>query len=76
MEVNFSRSNLLLLSFCEKKSLAEVLLGHVKEKCLCRISSFYEKRKTKQLKQKILNQWVPMGFCKLQTNKNVRKFPR
>ena len=40
--------------FCENKSLAEVLLSHAEEKWLCRISSFYEKRKTKQLKQNFL----------------------
>ena len=36
-----------LLYFCEKKSLAEILLIHAEEKWLCTISSFYEKRKTK-----------------------------
>ena len=35
--------------FCEKK--AEVLSNHAEEKWLCRISSFHEKRKTKQIKQ-------------------------
>ena len=51
MEVHFSRSNIFLLYFYEKKSLTEVLLTHTEEKWLCRIPSFYEKRKTKQLKQ-------------------------
>ena len=40
-----------MLYFCEKKRLAEVLLIHAEEKWLCRFSSFYEKRKTKQLNQ-------------------------
>ena len=66
---------MFLLYFLEKKSLAEVLLTHGEEKCLCRISSFYEKGKTKQLFSKsktflsktFLNQSEPMSFCKLQT---------
>ena len=54
MEVHFSRSNIFLLYFCEKKRLAEVLLTHVEEKWLCTSLSFYEKRKTKQLKHNFL----------------------
>ena len=33
----------------------------------CRISSFYEKRKTKQLKQNFFKTVETLGFCKLQT---------
>ena len=51
IEVHSCRSKKFVLSFCEKKNLAEVLFIHAEEKWLCRISSFYEKRKTKQLKQ-------------------------
>ena len=57
---------MFLLYFFEKKSLAEVLITHAEEKWLCRISSFYEKRKTKQLKQNL----------QAANKKNVRKFPR
>ena len=49
--------------------LAEVLLTHAEEKWLCRISSFYEKRKTKQLKQNFFKTVETYGFCKLQTKK-------
>ena len=55
--------------FCEKKILAEVLLTHAGKKWLCRISSFYEKRKTKQLKQNFLKTVETYEFCKLQTKK-------
>ena len=68
-EVHFSRSNIFLLYFCEKFFLAEVLLTHAEEKWLCRISSFYEKRKTKQLKQNFFKTVETYGFCKLQTKK-------
>ena len=61
-EVHFSRSNIFLLYFFEKKSLAEVLLTHAEEKWLCRISSFYEKRKTKQLKQNFSKSVGTYGF--------------
>ena len=62
IEVHFSRSNIFLLYFFEKKSLAEVLLTHAEEKWLCRISSFYEKRKTKQLKQNFSKSVGTYGF--------------
>ena len=62
IEVHFSRSNIFLLYFFEKKSLAEVLLTHAEEKWLCRISSFYEKRKTKQLKQNFSKSVETYGF--------------
>ena len=62
IEVNFSRSKKFLLYFCEKKSLAEILLIHPEEKWLCRISSFYEKRKTKQLKQNFSKSVGTYGF--------------
>ena len=61
-EVHFSRSNIFLLYFFEKKSLAEVLLTHAEEKWLCRISSFHEKRKTKQLKQNFSKSVGIYGF--------------
>ena len=48
--------------FFEKKRLAEVLLTHAEEKWLCRISSFYEKRKTKQLKQNFSKSVGTYGF--------------
>ena len=38
--------------------MAEVLLVHAEEKWLCRVSSFYEKRKTKKLKQNSGNLWL------------------
>ena len=62
IEVYFSRSKKFLLHFCEKKSLAEVLLIHAEEKWLCRISSFYEERKTKQVKQNIFKSVGTYGF--------------
>ena len=42
--------------------MAEVLLTHAEEKWLCRISSFYEKRKTKQLKQNFSKSVGTYGF--------------
>ena len=72
IEVHFSRSNIFLLYFWEKKSLAEVLLAYAEEKWHCRISSFFEKRKTEQLKQIFFKS---VGFCKLQTTKNMTNFP-
>ena len=69
IEVHFSRSNIFLLYFCEKKILAEVLFTHAEEKWLCRILSFYEKRKTKQHKQNFFKKMETYGFCKLQTKK-------
>ena len=35
------------IAFLWENFLAEILLTHAEEKWLCRISSFYEKRKTK-----------------------------
>ena len=49
------------------------MLIHAEGKWLCRISSFYGKRKTKQLKQNF-KKWEPMRFCKLQTKKGVKNF--
>ena len=48
IEVYFSRSNIFILCFCERKKFGR---STAEEKWLCRISSFYEKRKTNQLKQ-------------------------
>ena len=69
IEVHFSRSNIFLLYFCGEKFLVEVLLTHAEEKWLCRILSFYEKRKTKQHKQNFFKKMETYGFCKLQTKK-------
>ena len=66
---NLKLYNIFLLYFCEKKCLAVVLLTHAEEKWLCRISSFYEKRKTKQLKQNFFKTVETYGFCNLQTKK-------
>ena len=42
--------------------MAVVLLTHAEEKWICKISSFYEKRKTKQLKQNFFESVVAYGF--------------
>ena len=59
--------------FFEKKSLAEVLLTHAEETWLCRISSFYEKERLSNSSKTFVNQWEPMGFCKLQKKKTCEE---
>ena len=56
--------------------LAEVLLTHAEKKWLCRISSFYEKRKTKLTQAKLFETVETYGFFLNYKEKNVRKFPQ
>ena len=53
--------------FLEKQSLAEVLLTHAEKNGFVEFHHFMKKERLSNSSKTFLNQWEPMGFCKLQT---------
>ena len=72
-KVHFIRSNILLLYFYEKQSLAEVLLTHQKKNGFVEFHHFMKKERLNNSSKTFFNQWEPMGFRKLQTKKKCEE---
>ena len=62
-----------MLYFCEKKRLAEVLLIHAEKNGCVDFHHFMKKERLSNSIKTFLNQWEPMGFCKLQTKKKCEE---
>ena len=69
IEVHFSRSNIFLFYFYEKKCLAEYCSLMQKKNGFVEFHHFMKKERLNNSSKTFLNQWEPMGFCKLQTKK-------
>ena len=69
MEVHSSRSDIFPLDFCEKKVWQKYRLLMQKKNGFAQFHHHMKKDRLNNSSKIYLNQWEPMGFCKLQTKK-------
>ena len=69
IEVHFSRSNIFLFYFVRKNVWQQYCSLMQKKNGFVEFHHFMKKERLNNSSKTFLNQWEPMGFCKLQTKK-------